>query len=155
MTDEQNYGRPIEPGDFYGIQDAIARAIDYLTLDDDPDPKVLRRLRQAFTAAEQHGLPFAPPMFPKPDGSYTVDVTYLPSLPEPQLRVRDTPHEVWDEGDYFTAEQMREAIRAELERCARLCETLDHGAFGPPAFLEGVRIGSIGCANAIRRGEKP
>jgi hypothetical protein len=94
-------------------------------------------------------------MFPKPDGSYTVDVTCLLPLPEPQLRVRDTPHEVWGEGDYFTAEQVREAIRAELERCARLCATLDHGAFGPPAFLEGVRIGSIGCANAIRRGLTP
>jgi hypothetical protein len=54
----------------------------------------------------------------------------------------------WKELEAFVAA----AILAERERCAKLCEDLDHGAFGSPSFIDGVQIGSIGCANAIRKG---
>jgi hypothetical protein len=50
---------------------------------------------------------------------------------------------------------MRTAVEVERERCAKLCETLAHGAFGSPAYHTGVRDGSIGCAMAIRKGETP
>lgn len=50
----------------------------------------------------------------------------LPELPEPALRVRDVPYEVWDEGQFFDADQIRAyglaCMRAGMERAARICE---------------------------------
>jgi hypothetical protein len=65
-------------------------------------------------------------------------------------RLRLTPANRVSARELFDA-----GVAAERERCAKVCETLNHGAFGSPSFLEGVRTGSIGCANAIRKGETP
>ena len=82
----------------------------------------------------------------------------LPKKPEPYMRaeVRSIPPRppmplYADEHITAYGKQCYEAgVAAERARCANLCETLNHGAFGAPSFLEGVRIGSIGCAAAIR-----
>jgi hypothetical protein len=42
---------PINPEDFYGIPEAIVRAIEALEMDEDPDPKTIRRLKMAYTAS--------------------------------------------------------------------------------------------------------
>ena len=42
---------PVNIEDFYSIPDAIARAIEALEMDEDPDPKTLRRLKMAYTAS--------------------------------------------------------------------------------------------------------
>jgi hypothetical protein len=42
--------RPIDPSDYYGPVDAVARAIEWMEMDDDNDsPKVRRRLKMALT----------------------------------------------------------------------------------------------------------
>jgi hypothetical protein len=56
---------------------------------------------------------------------------------------------------YVPRQTVIEAVLAERERCAKLCETLDHGAFGAPSYLAGIEDGAKGCANAIRKGETP
>lgn len=63
----------------------------------------------------------------------------MPELPDREDRLR------------WLAWGMRIALM-ERERCARVCETLNHGAFGPAPYLWGVRDGSAACGSAIRKG---
>jgi hypothetical protein len=86
-------------------------------------------------------------------------MSQIPDLPEPVAHGSYTSCDKCSpyKAPIFTADQMRAyglaCYRAGLERAAGVCETLNHGAFGSPSYLNGVSEGSRGCASAIR-GEK-